>query len=202
QELDLSFNRISGEGVAALAASLQHPRCRVARLCLSQNGIGRRGGEHLGRMLAGGEGAGQWGQVACLRELNLADNILGDDGVEDLSEGLLGHPCLETLILDGNDIGHDGTERLSDALLHNTSLLKLSLRRNCLLADAKLAKMLVRNGSIKTLDLAYNAVGPEGLRRLSVFLSSNDRLETLGLRGCGVQPHGVKSGIFALTRCE
>lgn len=65
----------------------------------------------------------------------------------------------------------------------------------------KLAKMLVRNGSLKALDLAYNPVGPEGLRRLSVFLTSNARLETLGLRGCGVQPHGVKSGIYALARC-
>ena len=60
--------------------------------------------------------------------------------------------------------------------------------------------MLLRNGSIKTLDLAYNAVGPEGLRRLSVFLSSNTGLESLGLRGCGLQPGGVKSGIYALAR--
>ena len=63
QELVLSFNRISGSGVAALASSLGDPRCRVLRLSLSRNGIGRRGGEHLGRMLRGGEAAGRWGQV-------------------------------------------------------------------------------------------------------------------------------------------
>ncbi len=66
QDLDLSFNRISGAGVAAIAASLGDPRCRVRRLSLSQNGFGRRGGEHLGRMLTGGAGGGeggQWGQV-------------------------------------------------------------------------------------------------------------------------------------------
>lgn len=70
------------------------------------------------------------------------------------------------------------------------------------LCQQKLAKMLVRNGSLKALDLSYNPVGPEGLRRLSVFLISNSRLETLALRGCGVQPHGVKSGIYALARYD
>lgn len=39
-------------------------------------------------------------------------------------------------ILDGNDIGHDGTESLSAALLQNSTLKRLSLRRNSLLADA------------------------------------------------------------------
>ncbi|CAM9474289.1 unnamed protein product, partial [Ectocarpus fasciculatus] len=205
QELDLSFNRISGAGIAALAASLGDPRCRLSWLSLSQNGIGRRGGEHLGKMLAGGgEGGGgaQWGQVPCLRELVLADNMLGDDGAEDLAEGLKGHPCLQTLILDGNDIGHDGTQGLCEALLQNHSMKKLSLRRNCLLADSaeSLAQMLLRNGAIETLDLAYNPIGPEGLRRLSGFLWKNTSLETLGLRGCEVEPTGVKSGIYTLAQ--
>lgn len=37
-------------------------------------------------------------QVPCLRELVVADNMLGDDGAEDLAEGLKGHPCLGTLV--------------------------------------------------------------------------------------------------------
>ncbi|CAN0192804.1 unnamed protein product, partial [Ectocarpus sp. 12 AP-2014] len=205
QELDLSFNRISGAGIAALAASLGDPRCRLSWLSLSQNGIGRRGGEHLGKMLAGGgedEGGAQWGQVPCLRELVLADNMLGDDGAEDLAEGLTGHPCLETLILDGNDIGHDGTQGLCEALLQNHSIKKLSLRRNLLLADSaeRLAQLLLRNGAIETLDLAYNPIGPEGLRRLSGFLWKNTSLETLGLCGCEIEPAGVKSGIYTLAQ--
>lgn len=77
---------------------------------------------------------------------------------------------------------------------------------NCIVSDflphqQQLADMLLRNGAIETLDLAYNPVGPEGLRRLSSFVFSNVRLKTLGLRGCGVQPDGVKSGIYALARC-
>ncbi|CAN0200521.1 unnamed protein product [Pylaiella littoralis] len=202
EELDLSFNRISGEGIAALAASLGNPCCRVLRLGLSQNGIGRRGGEHVGMMLKGCEGAGQWGQVPCLRELNLANNMLGDDGTEHLSTGLSGHPCLETLILDGNDIGYDGTQSLCESLLQNASLKTLTLRRNCLLADSaqRLAGLLLRNGAIETLDLAYNPVGAEGLRRLSAFLFRNTRVETLGLRGCEIQPDGVKSGIYSLAQ--
>lgn len=60
--------------------------------------------------------------------------------------------------------------------------------------------MLLRNNAIETLDLSYNPMGPEGLRRLSGFLSKNTRLEALGLRGCDVQPDGVKSGIYSLAQ--
>lgn len=45
-----------------------------------------------------GGGGVQLTNVPCLRELNLADNMLGDDGVEALSVGLKGHPCLERLV--------------------------------------------------------------------------------------------------------
>lgn len=78
--------------------------------------------------------------MPCLRELNLADNMLGDDGVESLSAGLVGHPCLEALILDGNDVGLDGTQSLCDSLLRNASLKTLSLGRNSLLADSAEAR--------------------------------------------------------------
>lgn len=64
----------------------------------------------------------------------------------------------------------------------------------------RLAQLLLRNGAIETLDLAYNPIGPEGLRRLSGFLWKNTSLETLGLRGCEVEPAGVKSGIYTLAQ--
>lgn len=64
----------------------------------------------------------------------------------------------------------------------------------------RLAQLLLRNGAIETLDLAYNPIGPEGLRRLSGFLWKNTSLETLGLRGCEVEPTGVKSGIYTLAQ--
>lgn len=60
--------------------------------------------------------------------------------------------------------------------------------------------MLLRNNAIETLDLSYNSMGPEGLRRLSGFLLKNTRLETLRLRGCDVQPDAVKSGIYSLAQ--
>lgn len=65
QEVDLSLNRMSGAGVAALAASLADPTSGVTSLCLAQNGIGRRGGEHLAKMLSGGarDGDVEWGHV-------------------------------------------------------------------------------------------------------------------------------------------
>lgn len=80
--------------------------------------------------------------MPCLRELNLADNMLGDDGVEALAAGLVSHPCLEILILDGNDFGLDGTQGLCDSLLQNASLNTLALRRNKLLADSAEARIL------------------------------------------------------------
>lgn len=67
QELDLSFNRISGMGIAALAASLRDSRCQVSTLSLAQNGFGRRGGEHLALVLVGGEHVDAWGKVYGIR---------------------------------------------------------------------------------------------------------------------------------------
>jgi len=63
-----------------------------------------------------------------------------------------------------------------------------------------LAGMLLRNNAVETLDLSYNQLGPEGLRRLSGFFFKNTRLEALGLRGCDIQPDGVKSGIYSLAQ--
>lgn len=36
--------------------------------------------------------------MPCLQELNLADNMLGDDGAEHVAAGLHGHPCLKHLV--------------------------------------------------------------------------------------------------------
>lgn len=55
-----------------LASSLGDPRCRVVNLRLAHNGIGRRGGEHLGLMLEGGGGVGQWGLVSVMYAQELA----------------------------------------------------------------------------------------------------------------------------------
>lgn len=65
-----------------------------------------------------------------------------------------------------------------------------------------LSDLLMRNAAIRALDLGYNDLGAEGIQRLTPFLYSNTRLEALVLRGCGVQPPGVKSGIHSLARCE
>lgn len=49
--------------------------------------------------------------------------------------------------------------------------------------------------------MAYNPLGAEGVRKLVPFLHINTTLDTLVLRGCGVQPPRVKSGVYSLARC-
>ncbi|XP_068197976.1 protein NLRC3-like [Antennarius striatus] len=101
-------------------------------------------------------------QPSSLRELDLSNNDLQDEGVMLLSSGLKSPHCtLEVLRLSGCLVTKEGCMCLVSALRSNPSHLR-------------------------ELDLSYNHPGDSGMAMLSVILDDpNWRLETLRIENCG-----------------
>ncbi|XP_038129663.1 NLR family CARD domain-containing protein 3-like [Cyprinodon tularosa] len=108
----------------------------------------------LGSMLAA--------ETSCLRELDLSDNDLRDDGVEILSQGLMNKKCrLEVLSLSGCLVSERGCASLASALTCNPSHLR-------------------------ELDLSFNHPGESELRKIYAGMKDQGwRLQTLKTDHCG-----------------
>ncbi|XP_062397948.1 NACHT, LRR and PYD domains-containing protein 12-like [Sardina pilchardus] len=110
-----------------------------------------------------------------LRELDMSDNDLQDEGVKLLCVGIRDPQCkLETLRLSGCQITLKGCSLLSSGLKSNPSYLK-------------------------QLDLSYNHPGDSGARELTDRLNDpNCKLETFRLAGCKLTEDSCKAVASAL----
>eukprot|EP00854_Cymbomonas_tetramitiformis_P004303 gene4303-biopygen4236 len=171
-----------------------------------------------------------------LNSLDLSRNNIGPEGAEALTVALtpnaagLCNRSLDTLDVRGNAITGEAAEQLAKAVLEhpsmkvfntiamqdvkNDQLTQLDLRK----ADVGipgvvvLSKLLVFNGSLNTVNLSWNNIGPDGAKALAVALTPNEdgvfneSLNTLNLdrnQLCGVDGDGDgtsdASGIKALA---
>ncbi|XP_062396770.1 NACHT, LRR and PYD domains-containing protein 3-like [Sardina pilchardus] len=148
KELDLSHNDLKDSGVQLLSTGLSSPHCKLQTLRLNQCHLSKASCEMMASVLQSAP--------SHLRELDMSDNDLQDEGVELLCVGLRDPQCkLDTLRLSGCLITHEGCSRLSSALKSNPSYLKL-------------------------LDLSYNHPGDSGVRELTDRLNDPGcKLETL-----------------------
>ncbi|XP_076144398.1 NACHT, LRR and PYD domains-containing protein 3-like isoform X12 [Alosa pseudoharengus] len=147
RELDLSKNDLQKSGEKLLSA-LQSPNCKLETLRLNLCHLSKASCEMMASVLQR--------TPSHLRELDMSDNDLQDEGVELLCVGLRDPQCkLETLRLSGCLITHEGCSLLSSALKSNASYLK-------------------------HLDLGYNHPGDSGVRELTDRLNDPScKLETL-----------------------
>lgn len=67
-----------------------------------------------------------------IRQLNLSNTGLDDDGIREICEGIRGNQSITELDLSGNHFGEQGASYLSEALAANNSLRRLDLSRNAL----------------------------------------------------------------------
>ncbi|XP_062398507.1 NLR family CARD domain-containing protein 3-like isoform X2 [Sardina pilchardus] len=148
KELDLSHNDLKESGVQHLSTGLSSPHCKLQTLRLNLCHLSKASCEMMASVLQSAP--------SHLRELDMSDNDLQDEGVELFCAGLRDPQCkLDTLRLSGCLITHEGCSLLSSALKSNPSYLK-------------------------QLDLSYNHPGDSGVRELTDRL--NDpicKLETL-----------------------
>ncbi|KAL2086396.1 hypothetical protein ACEWY4_017455 [Coilia grayii] len=148
RELDMSDNDLQDEGVELLCVGLRHPQCKLQTLRLNQCHLSKASCDMMASVLQG--------TSSPLRELDMSDNDLQDEGVELLCVGLRHPQCkLETLRLSGCQITHKGCSFLASALKSNPSYLK-------------------------ELELSYNHPGDSGVRELTDRLNDPKcKLETL-----------------------
>ncbi|XP_062389471.1 NACHT, LRR and PYD domains-containing protein 12-like [Sardina pilchardus] len=147
RELDLSQNDLQKSG-EKLASALLSPNCKLETLRLNLCHLSKASCEMMASVLQSAP--------SHLRELDMSNNDLQDEGVELFCAGLRDPQCkLDTLRLSGCLITHEGCSLLSSALKSNPPYLK-------------------------QLDLSYNHPGDSGVRELTDRLNDPScKLETL-----------------------
>ncbi|XP_041922043.1 NACHT, LRR and PYD domains-containing protein 3-like [Alosa sapidissima] len=147
RELDMSDNDLQDEGVEMLCVGLRDPQCKLETLRLNQCHLSKTSCKSMASVLQR--------TPFYLRELDMSDNDLQDEGMELLCVGLRDPQCkLEELRLSGCLITQRGCSALSSALKSNPS-------------------------NLKKLDLNYNHPGDSGVRELTDRLNDPScKLET------------------------
>ncbi|XP_076147661.1 uncharacterized protein LOC143132186 [Alosa pseudoharengus] len=124
-ELDLDGKKQGGSRVKQLSALLEDSHCRLQKLTLNNCGLTEQNCSVLATILSS--------ESSNLTHLDLShNNLLGDPGVKQLSDGLKSPHCkLEILRLSDCSITGDGYAALASALKSNPShLVELDLKGN------------------------------------------------------------------------
>lgn len=189
------------------------PFASIRRLDLSENKISVMGTRQLTqKLLLPGKGPTE--------ELNVKGNLLGDEGVEELTEALKkkecrlkilnvakneitsasvsklasaleSNACLEELNLSCNDICSQGVAQLSAVLRkEKTKISRLNLSWNNLGDDGVACLASVRQS---TLNLAWNNIGIKGVRSLISIFQTLQNLEVLDLSGNIIEAAGLEA---------
>ena len=181
-ELDLSYNNIDDEGVAALADALRRNRA-LLRLDLRGNDVGAAGCAALASALS--DPAGE----AALTDLNLNGNPIGDDGAVALADMLRVNTTLLDLDVGNCDVGVRGVVAVLSAVNEDNATLESLGLENPRVPTVQeehawhAAKMLGNNGTLRTLKCGKWRLGRDGLETIVAYgLCANATLEVLDLR--------------------
>jgi Ran GTPase-activating protein (RanGAP) involved in mRNA processing and transport len=145
------------------------------------------------------------GQLVGLVSLNLAGNMLLDDGATSLAKALKSTRTLATLMLDDNKIGSLGSGALAEQLQSKKCCLTaLSVRNNKLsdVAIATIVNALSCRNKIVRLILAHNAVGQQSCIALAHLLKTSRNLEYLDCHWGHMRHDGAEEFALALQSAE
>ena len=162
----------------------------LEKLNLKNNFINTDGCQSLAKLLQG----------CALKDLNLCQNEIDNNGVELLAVALQSNTSLTTLGLSHNEVDDEGVAILANALQRNATLTELYLSDNEVanVGVAALAAVLQRNATLTTLGLGNNEIGDEGVAALADALQSNATLTALDLSGNKINDGGTATLAAAL----
>ena len=115
-----------------------------------------------------------------MAELNLAVNLIGDEGAVALGAGLAASRTLKALSLYHNKVSDHGTSAIGNTL-ETSALETLDLSFNAVRSVDALAEALWGNSSLSDLDLSGNQIGDEGALKLSKAVEVNRTLKVCRL---------------------
>ncbi|VCW68608.1 unnamed protein product [Gulo gulo] len=210
KSLSLVGNKVATLGVKAVCESLAAPQCALQKLilgncgltaadcrdlasalisnqslthlCLSSNSLGREGVNLLCRAIK---------LPSCgLQRLILNECNLDVAGCGFLAFALMGNKRLTHLSLSMNPVEDDGMNLLCEVLMEPSCHLQDLELVKCHLTAAgckKLSCVITRNKHLKSLDLAMNALGDDGVTALCEGLRHRRAsVRRLGLEACGL----------------
>ena len=125
--------------------------------------------------------------------MNLGLCDLPEGGLKEIARGLLQNTSLKKLDISVNKPGMEGSVVLAEMSSCNKSLTELNLG-GCDIPEAglrEIARGLLKNTSLKKLDISHNKPGMEGSVALGEMLSSNKSLTELNLWWCDIPEGGV-----------
>ncbi|MBL8675911.1 MAG: hypothetical protein JNJ47_00550, partial [Alphaproteobacteria bacterium] len=121
---------------------------------------------------------------AVLKELDLSDNAIRDEGVANIGAVLKDNKTLKKLDLSSNAIGDKGGKALAEALKVNTTLQWLNLKYNDYVGKEfgeALGEALKINNTLQWLNLGNTFIEDEGAKFLAEALNINTTLQYLNL---------------------
>lgn len=140
----------------------------------------------------------------CLDVLDLKNNSLLDAGLSHMCSGLSelarADSGLKALVLAGNGLTATGVSYLAKALLHNRSLVSLNVSQNALTNEAvyELKDALIVNKQISCLFLAKTRLTDEGAVALAEYVAETGALRRLDLRENDIRLGGLMALASAL----
>ena len=130
--------------------------------------------------------------VSNLKILNLADNVIGNDGAIAISELLANDCIIEQLNLKNNSIGVKGGKSIFTSLYSNFHLMKLDLSLNPIKYFAEdTSYALENNYCLKDLNLSDCSLRYQTIHILSKILLKNKGLESLNISSNSIDDKAV-----------
>ncbi|KAM9772486.1 NACHT, LRR and PYD domains-containing protein 3-like isoform 1-T3 [Syngnathus typhle] len=195
RELDLGYNNLGDDGLEALAAGLAKLQCALQVLKLYGCKLSKKSCEALASVLS---------SPSSLRELNLSDNDLGDDGLEALAAGLAKPQCaLQVLKLEECKLSKKSCEALASVLSSPGSLSELDLGDNDLRdygLEALAAGLAKPQCTLQVLRLKWCNLSKKSCEALASVLSSPGSLRKLNLSRNDLGDDGVEALAAGLAK--
>ncbi|XP_011878260.1 PREDICTED: leucine-rich repeat-containing protein 74A-like [Vollenhovia emeryi] len=174
RKLDLKDNKLSSNACGYLNNLLLRNNT-ITDLSLSGCQIGPNGAKKLCDAVS---------ENTTLKTLDLGGCNIGNEGLGYIASALSNNEDLESLNLSDNHLDKTCSENLRDLLSHAIGLTHLDLSWNSLY-NAKIWKALVdgfkKNGTLRSLNLSWNALEQECVPYLYRLLSRSQNIERLDL---------------------
>jgi len=125
-----------------------------------------------------------------LIRLSLPENLLTDETIHIIANGMLMNETITYLDLSHNKFGDSGAKRLSKVIKRHGVLSYLDLGDNRIHTDGAqyIARALKNNEVISTLSLKLNPIGDRGGRDVLNALTTNPNITALNLSSCSLGP--------------